>query len=230
MRWKLLVALGLLMGAPAGWAAELSVGPFVGTGRLYASVQSLHELRWKYVVRQGLDISCGSAALSTILRYQFGDEVSEKVLLTELFKRLDPKAIKTRGGFSLLDLKGIAMQLGYTVKGYKLSLDDVVGLGQPVIVPIEFRGIKHFVVFRGVIADRVILADPAFGNTMITAEQFERIWPTKAVLVITRNKGTPPTAQLQPVAGELSVVEPREAFRLLLDRATTHIGVHPDEF
>jgi predicted double-glycine peptidase len=43
-----------------------------------APVQSLYEHRTGKVVRQDFDLSCGAAALATVLRYQHGEDVSEK--------------------------------------------------------------------------------------------------------------------------------------------------------
>ena len=230
-RYLAVVLLSICGVQPSGFAAEISFSPAGGGfGRVQTSVQSLLEQRWQHVVRQGLDISCGSATLSTILRYQFGDEVSERVLLAELFKRLRPEEVAKRGGFSLLDLKDVATKLGYQVKGYKLSFDQLVALGTPAIVPIVIRGSKHFIVLRGMVGDRVVLADPAFGTTMVSQEQFERLWVTKTAMVITRPGAKPPASQLAIAPNELAAVEPREALRSLLNRPAAYTVVDPDAF
>jgi ABC-type bacteriocin/lantibiotic exporter with double-glycine peptidase domain len=46
----------------------------------------------------------------------------------------------------------------------------------PLIVPVRLRGYPHFVVFRGILGNRVLLADPAFGNRTMTVDRFERAW------------------------------------------------------
>ena len=41
-------------------------------------VKSLYELRTDAVIVQKFDLSCGAAALATLLNFQFGDHVTEK--------------------------------------------------------------------------------------------------------------------------------------------------------
>ncbi|VEB40539.1 Uncharacterised protein [Chromobacterium violaceum] len=45
---------------------------YTGEGNVYKQVHSLRELRFRYVVEQKTDFSCGAAALTTLLRYGFG--------------------------------------------------------------------------------------------------------------------------------------------------------------
>jgi predicted double-glycine peptidase len=46
----------------------------------------------------------------------------------------------------------------------------------PIMVPINALGYNHFVVFRGVIGNRVLIADPAWGNRTMTIDKFQRMW------------------------------------------------------
>lgn len=144
------------------------------------AVRSLYEARTHNVVLQQWDLSCGAAALATILRYQYGEEVTEREVALGLIDRLayyeNPEVIRARHGFSLLDMRRYVARLGY----------DGIGLGQmryrdlleraPVIVPVELQGFPHFVVFRGATETRVLLADPAFGNVTVTRADFEAAW------------------------------------------------------
>jgi hypothetical protein len=55
---------------------------------------------WKYhkehnVVMQGLDFSCGSAALATVMKYRFDDDVSEGDLLADILKSLSEQESTT---------------------------------------------------------------------------------------------------------------------------------------
>jgi predicted double-glycine peptidase len=54
-------------------------------------------------------------------------------------------------------------------------LDDLLARA-PMIVPVRFHGYNHFVVVRGAAGNRVLLADPAFGNYTMLATKFERSW------------------------------------------------------
>src|ERR671914_1792831 len=89
-------------------------------------VRSLLEIRRGNVIVQQWDISCGAAALATILTYQYGDQVSEKRIAEAMLRRTDPLRVKHRGGFSLLDLKRYAEMRGFQADGYTgVSLADL---------------------------------------------------------------------------------------------------------
>ncbi len=144
------------------------------------SVRSLLEIRRDKVVVQAWDLSCGAAALATILNHQHGDPVSEREIALGLINRKEyienPELVQIRQGFSLLDLKRFVDARGYEGIGYgRLTLADLEAKA-PIMVPIEAKGYNHFVVFRGRLGNRVLLADPAFGNTTMTVGAFERAW------------------------------------------------------
>ncbi len=143
-------------------------------------VDSLLEQRQRGVVIQRWDLSCGAAALATILKYQHGDIVSERDIAVGMMSReeylANPDIVTYREGFSLLDLKRYVDARGYNGVGLgRLSIEDLRNHA-PIIVPLSLHGYRHFVVFRGVLGDRVLLADPAFGNRTISVEKFERSW------------------------------------------------------
>jgi uncharacterized protein len=161
------VALCLLLAAGAATAS----GP---------TVKSLLEMRRENVVIQQWDLSCGAAALATVLKYQYGEPVSEKEIANVLMQRAEyianPKLVQIREGFSLLDLKRDVDARGYKGIGFgKLELDDLVAKA-PVIVPIKTRGYNHFVVFRGMRGNRVLVADSAWGNHTMLADDFVASW------------------------------------------------------
>ena len=143
-------------------------------------VKSLLEMRRENVVMQKWDLSCGAAALTTLLNFQHQDMVTEKEVATALMGREEyiknPLLVNIRQGFSLLDLKRYADERGYEGIGYgKLTLDGLVKKA-PIIVPLNLLGYNHFVIFRGIKGNRVLLADPAWGNRTLLVEQFENAW------------------------------------------------------
>ena len=153
-----------------------------------APVRSLLEIRQANVVIQQWDVSCGAAALATLLTYHLGDAVSEKGVAQAMLGKTNPLRVKHRGGFSLLDLKRYAEARGFQADGYtNVSLADLVKLG-PAIVPIQLDGYPHFVVFRARSGDRVLIADPAFGNRSVEVELFEKAWQ-KIAFVVDRRGG-----------------------------------------
>jgi uncharacterized protein len=145
-----------------------------------AQVRSLLEMRQDRVVLQQWDLSCAAAALATILIHQHGDGVSEREIALALIQRpeyiADPELVRRRQGFSLLDLKRYVDARGYEGTGFgRLQLADLEARA-PILVPIEIYGYNHFVVFRGRHGNRVMLADPAFGNRTMTVDRFMRAW------------------------------------------------------
>lgn len=147
----------------------------------HAAVRSLLETRQDRVVIQKWDLSCGAAALATVLKYQYGEAVTEHEVALELMRRkeylADPSLVRARQGFSLLDLQR-AVDRFHRYKGTglgRLTLEDLIK-SAPVIVPVDFHGYNHFVVFRGVYRGRVLLADPAWGNRIMPVAAFAQVW------------------------------------------------------
>lgn len=179
-----------LMGLPGQWISQAIIAatslflaaPFC-SGAVAAErspVKSLLEMRREQVTIQKWDLSCGAAALTTLLRYQYGDLVTEKEVATVLINRSEyianPLLVQLREGFSLLDLKRYVDGRGYHGVGYgNLTLDDLKRRA-PILVPIRTFGYNHFVVFRGQLGNRVLLADPAWGNRTMTVARFEDAW------------------------------------------------------
>lgn len=171
MRTVRCVVVVVLTAAAAAHGAEQASSP---------PVMSLLEMRQSNVVTQEWDLSCGAAALATVLRYQYEDRVTEKEIAKTLISREEylqnPKLVQVRQGFSLLDLKRYVGSRGYKGIGYgKLSVEDLLKMA-PIMVPIGTFGYNHFVIFRGAMEDRVLLSDPAWGNRTMTVDDFERAW------------------------------------------------------
>lgn len=185
--------LVLLLSGCAKKAAvsRISIG---GTGMtlvVATPVKSAQEIRWKNVKRQSLDISCGPAALSTLISYYLEDQVSEMDIISSILKSSDlskVKKIQQRQAFSLLDLKKFAKSRGYQAEGYKVGVRDLLNFAKPVIIPIEAMGYRHFVVFKGIKGDRIYLADPAFGNRTMRYPQFLYAWKQRVALVVSDKK------------------------------------------
>jgi predicted double-glycine peptidase len=53
----------------------------------------------------------------------------------------------------------------------------------PVIVLLNTRGYKHFVVLKGIKDGRAYLADPALGNRSVPAKEFVESWDGVAFVV-----------------------------------------------
>lgn len=176
------------------------------------AVRSLLEIRHQSVIVQEWDLSCGAAALATILKYQYGDRASEKDIARALISRKEyvenPELVKIRQGFSLLDLKRYVDSHGYQGIGFgKLTFVELVEKA-PIMVPVNFLGYNHFVVFRGVMEDRVLLADPGWGNRTMLQSDFENAWLDygetigKVGFIVKQRDGTVLPNQLSPKASD----------------------------
>ncbi len=182
-KWFLSVTIIATLGSASAQPPEVELQRAasidVGTGiRIETPLKSMKDLRDKDLVKQRLDYSCGAAALATILRYGFGDEVTEREILIDLFNLLseEEEGLRRKEGFSLLDLQHVAQARGYKAQGFRLEPQYLARLGGPVIVFIEPRGYKHFAVLRGVKGDRIYLADPSRGNIRMPAYRFLDSW------------------------------------------------------
>lgn len=170
-------------------------------------VRSLLEMRRERVIIQQWDLSCGAAALTTILNYQFGDMVTEREVAIGLIGQEryleNPDLVRIQSGFSLLDLKRYVEGRGYMGVGMGgLELSDLLE-GAPMLVPISRHGYDHFVVFRGMMGNRVLLGDPTFGSVTMPVDRFQRVWLEVGALgrvgfFVSRSGTTAPPADLAP--------------------------------
>src|SRR5215208_2128016 len=127
-------------------------------------VRSLLEMRQQGVIIQRWDNSCGAAALSTLLTYHKGLPITEAQVARGMLRQTDPLRVKYRGGFSLLDMKRFAGQLGFESEGYSGMTLEHLAARVPMIIPIRVRGYNHFVLVRKVTDREVYVADSGFGS------------------------------------------------------------------
>jgi predicted double-glycine peptidase len=149
---------------------------------------SLKEIREAGVVMQNWDTSCGAAALATVLSYHFDDPVSEREVAQGMLRQTKPMKVRHRGGFSMLDMKRYVEQRGYRAISFKgLGFEELDYFDGP-IVPIDFHGYDHYVVYRGRNAAGLVrLADPAYGNHEVSQEDFQRIWQQGMAFTLLRD-------------------------------------------
>lgn len=159
--------------APALHAGAVEVpapaGPF------NVSVVSLKEARFRTVVPQQYDFSCGSAALATLLTYHYGARVTEAQAFESMYKVGDKPKIH-KEGFSLLDMKRFLESIGVTADGFEMNVDQLAEVGIPAIVLINVGGYKHFVVVKGIRGDEIVVGDPAQGVHILRRRDFEAMW------------------------------------------------------
>src|SRR5260370_8851113 len=107
---------GLVVPAAAGEIALDSAGYTFN-----APVTTLKELRFRRVVKQEYDFSCGSAAIATLLTYHYNRPTPEDTVLQAMFAVGDKEKIRS-AGFSMLDMKKNLESLGHRNDGYNAAL------------------------------------------------------------------------------------------------------------
>lgn len=179
---SLLLLAVFLFGAAAATNASGALAqpvPTVGGGQLQVKVRSLAELRFRNMERQSQDLSCGAAALATLLRHGYGLPADEAQIIEDILGNApeDTRAKIAQQGFSLLELKRYLETRGFAAGGFQLDrIDQLANLKVPVIALVNVRGYNHFVVIKRVKDDRVLIADPAFGNTRPPLSTFAGQW------------------------------------------------------
>jgi predicted double-glycine peptidase len=147
--------------------------------------------KYRHIVHQAFDYSCGSAALTTILQFHLGLAVTEKDAMEGMLEHGEKDKIIARRGFSLLDMKRYVATLGSDSGGFHADMDDLAKLEEPAIVPIDYAGFKHFVVVKGVRAGKVYVADPSAGNIAFSASEFAGLWDKGTLFVVYPSKTRP---------------------------------------
>ena len=216
MRIVLAVLAVAMLHAAASAADTLRTTPVsvtAGGARIVRPVVSFHELRQSKLVRQSWDSSCGAAALSTVLTYHFRLPISEFAIAAVILRDTDPKRVRARGGFSLLDMKRFVEYVGLEGAGYgEMTLADLVASKEPAILPIRLRDLDHFVVFRGLRGDRVVLGDPAYGNLTMPSRAFESIWRSRIAFFVRASGATHKPVRSELAASELDLFVPNLSY------------------
>jgi predicted double-glycine peptidase len=181
----------------------------LGTGSYSQDVtlEPFSELKYRHIVRQAYDYSCGSAALVTILNYHLGIPVTEQQAMEGMLEKGEKDKIIERRGFSLLDMKRYVASLGVVGAGYRAQVKDLLELTEPAIVPIDYAGAKHFVVLRGIRDGVVYIADPSAGNIVFSVAEFARLWDKNTLFIVSPPQGGKAVAQLALADRELGVVD-----------------------
>lgn len=144
------------------------------------------ELKRQNIVMQKTDYSCGAAALATLCKYYWGDNVDENEFLRALDGILTDAEIvdRIKNGLAMSDLRRAAVDVGYQAVVGKTTFAKLQEVKVPVVVGISPEGHDHFVVFRGTDGGWVYLADPIRGNLRMPIREFTKQWQENAILVV----------------------------------------------
>jgi predicted double-glycine peptidase len=177
-----LVGAAAVVGGAAPAQAQLA--GVVTAGNYYSvPVKSYAERRFAGVVKQQFDFSCGSAAVATLLRYHYGQPVTEQDVFNAMYEIGDKDEIKEKG-FSLLDIKRYLESQGYDADGFRVPIEKLAESKLPAIMVISTKGYQHFVVVKGMQDGRVLIGDPAMGMTSMSLTAFKASLGTEIIFVI----------------------------------------------
>ena len=154
---------------------------------------SVKELKEKDVLLQTDELTCGVAALATVLSRYGDDTVTEEDLLRE-----EQDLIKGKG-ISIFRLKKLAEKRGFKAEGYQMDLVNLFDEKHPLLLHVVTRFGGHYVVFDGLYKDRIFLSDPAVGNARMSMEEFASIF-SGAVLAIESRSGKELVNTFEPPA------------------------------
>lgn len=188
-----------LLVASRAQAGDVQVHGILPNGAVMpVRVESMREARFRNIVRQHTDYSCGAAALATVLKYAYRLDVDEATVIEGMMGLADPAIVQSRG-FSLLDIKRYVESLGMRGRGYRVEEDRLRALRVPGLVLMDVRGFRHFVVLKQVAGDRVEVADPILGNRSVPMAEFLDSWPSRAIFIVIGSDFDRHTALMDPV-------------------------------
>ena len=185
---KLALTLAAVMAlCPAGVCLADSVNiPYEMGGSYSLPVTSIKAARFRAMVHQQYDFSCGSSALSTLLTHHYGFKVTEQTVFEAMYASGDQPKIR-REGFSLFDMKRYLESHGFQADGFEAPLNKLESAGIPAIVLINENGYNHFVVVKGLRDGRVLVGDPSGGTRAMPQKAFEALW-TNGILFVISNR------------------------------------------
>ncbi|MFD1199988.1 C39 family peptidase [Brucella gallinifaecis] len=134
-----------------------------------AGARSWSETRDHLVIKQKFDMSCGAAALATVLKLYYGAKTDEADIMD---------IIGLRDEYSFAELAYAAGELGYRAIPLSADFETLTKLKIPVVLFINSFGAGHFTVFKGSDGYNVWLGDPAWGNVHLAKADFLKRWHT----------------------------------------------------
>lgn len=135
------------------------------------------ELRYSHVVDQTTEVSCGAAAIATLLTYFYDTVVAENEMMDLALASMvtRSKTASYEHGVTAYDLRVALAAKGLDSKGFLVepaALRDYFARGGlPVVIHIA-KPERHFEVAVGMIGNQLILADPAWGRSVVQLTWF----------------------------------------------------------
>ena len=130
----------------------------------------------KVFVRQRDQPDCGVACLANLVNY-FDGEIK--------LERLRELSGTTKQGTTLLGLFQAADEIGLKAEAYEADIESLREIEQPCILHIiKNKNLQHYVVCYGGDNSGFLICDPAEGIKKFPEEELEKMWQSKALLLI----------------------------------------------
>jgi len=164
-------------------------------------MESWQEIKFKNVVKQEYDFSCGSASISMLLQLH-GIKVTEIAILDLLkkdYKQVDHlkdnfnnqtlENIASNNSLSMLDIKKVGEHYGFTVHALSFPFEKINQLKHPAIVHLETPKSLHYSVLISKNNNYFNLLDPTNGEITLSSNKFKKIY-TGNLLIFQPKKGS----------------------------------------
>ena len=165
----------LLLTCPTAFSAQVGIPAMQGGGLVYKSVESIRERKFSNLIEQKTDFSCGAASLATVLYQAYRFDIDEDMVIQGMLVNADHDLVQSQG-FSMLDMKRYVEGIGMRARGYRIPAKELEKIKVPVVVLLDVRGYKHFVVLQKTEGNWVYIGDPVLGHKRYTLEDFESGW------------------------------------------------------
>lgn len=157
------------------------------TDNLPGRPETLRLQRGAGIIRQTSELTCGPAAIASLLTFYFDDATSED----EIAKLSGTYQKRTS---TLLGLRNACLAKGYEADGYQMSftqlIQEVEESGIPVLVHFKEPSL-HYALVLGQVDDFVLVSDPAVGHVSLDTADFMRRWDNKVLVVRSKKSVTP---------------------------------------
>lgn len=177
-------------------------------------------LRFAYVMEQGMDASCGMATVATALSLYWQLPTAEVDLLAELVAKEGLSGAGVDGTVSLASMAAAFKNRGISARAFRLDwdrLEDILARGYvPVVVHYD-RPDPHFALLLGITGEVAILADPARGLETLGRAGFEKRYSGVAMALDSRSRQRDPLLleeAIQVATGRRAMLEQAAGRRL----------------
>ena len=147
---------------------------------LFSTLVSKEDLRFRFVLEQQTDTSCGISSVATLLSLYRGVPAPEDQLIKQFADKFSDTYRVT-----FADMRDMLSHYGVASFGARMSFSQLLsaaGLYSPLIVHLSSTD-GHFALLLHTDGEWVALADPSAGLRILHSRRFKHEWTGVALLV-----------------------------------------------